>query len=307
MFATKFTVARDFHTDWYQTWKQKLNLGDHIHRKCWEIATICETLASAGMLNTNKKGIGYGVGNEPLLTLFTKMGCTILATDGLPSTWSTMNDQFHTINQTIETRIVDMNWIQGAVQPNHYDFSWSICSMDHCGSTWLTKRFLLNQMNCLKKGGIATHTAEYTINTELPKIGTTTWLTWEDILDIQQLMTACGHHPAPIDWFIGDTLEDHIIDKIPYNGKIHIKCETHNRWGTCVIITARKQHDHEFWVPLDEQEARTKIHQQSHQQSHQHDTSRTPRQNPRTPRRHQPTHRRMPPHIQPTHPQTTRR
>jgi hypothetical protein len=52
-----------------------------------------------------------------------------------------------------------MNNIPAGLQG--YDFTWSTCSFEHCGTLELWLRFLERQMECLKPGGIAVHTTEY--------------------------------------------------------------------------------------------------------------------------------------------------
>jgi hypothetical protein len=275
MFSTCFTTYRDFTTDWFRKWDQKLKFDKRMHRKWWEMSIVCESLESNGMLARGKKGVGFGVGSEILPSMFGEMGCEILATDMLPESWGSTHCRFYEANQKygIQTRVVDMNWIDGAgayeaVEENGYDFSWSICSMDHCGNAWLTKRFLLNQMNCLRANGLAVHTAEYTINHGLPREGTTAWLTWEDILDVSILMRSLGYVFAPVDWFMGNAVQDHMIDLHPFEGPVHIKAETHGRWGTCVLFAAKKVSDGAFWVPGNEADARREIAE--YQLSHSH-------------------------------------
>ncbi|MBS0207071.1 MAG: hypothetical protein JSS49_29695 [Planctomycetes bacterium] len=276
LFSTRFTTARDFASPWYAVWKDRLSLGDRIHRKGWEIASVCETLSSAGVLKVGNAGIGFGVGSELLPTVFAGFGCRILATDALPESWKNTTGRFYDVNQSngVEIRVVDMNAINGgeltaSIEESAFDFSWSICSMDHCGSTWLTKRFLLNQMNCLKPGGISAHTAEYSIGVGMPRVGDTVWFTWDDIVDVRHLMTALGYELAPIDWFCGDSIEDHMIDESPYVGRVHIKCEALGQWGTCVLFAAKKVTSNVFWVPFDEEDGRAAIadFQRSHSQT----------------------------------------
>lgn len=266
MFSTCMTTMRDFESEWYLKWKSHLEFSDRIHRKFWEIAIVSETLESQGKLCRGMKGVGFGVGSESLAITFADRVERILATDLLPDDWQETHHGFFTLGQhpRIENRIVDMNWIngesgKGAVEAGEYDFSWSVCSMDHCGKVWWTKRFLLNQMNCLRHGGVGVHTAEYTINVGMPRDGTTVWLTRDDVVDVVQLLTWLGHDVAPIDWFIGDRFEDHGIDCFPYNGNCHIKTEAHGRWGTCICFCVRKNGAEKFWVPIDETEARAAI------------------------------------------------
>lgn len=266
MFSTRFTTARDFNSEWYLHWRQALSLPAQMRRKSWELAIVCETLASHGALQPGKRGVGFGVGSETLPGLFADMGCYILATDLLPHDWRETHKDFHALNtrDNVTTRIVDMNWLDGAqltedIPERDFDFSWSVCSMDHCGSAWLTKRFLLNQMNVLKPGGIAVHTAEYTLSMGLPRDGSTVYLTVADILDIVQLMQAMGHELAPVDWFLGDSVEDHIIDTAPSDHTIHIKATGYGQWAMCVVFAAKRLGSEVLWLPADEAEARDMI------------------------------------------------
>jgi hypothetical protein len=267
MFSTRFSTARDFQTDWYLKWKHSLGFDDRIHRKSWELAYICETLDSRDMLTEGSRGVGFGVGSEDLPIRFAERGCHILATDLLSPEWIATHKQFGGMasHDRISTRIVDMNWLHGAtltdtIHETDFDFAWSVCAMDHCGSTWLTKRFLLNQMNALRVGGIAVHTAEYTVSVGMPREGGTIYFTVDDIVDVADLMFAMGHEMAPIIWFLGDSIEDHIIDTPPYTGRVHLKAEMcGGRWGTCVGFAVKRMNEDVVWIPDNEAEGRQVI------------------------------------------------
>lgn len=266
MFSTRITTMRDFESEWYLKWKTVFGFSNKIYRKFWEIAVVSETLESQGKLNNGMRGVGFGVGSESATEKFADRVEKILATDLLPDDWHETHKGFFDLGKhpRIENRIVDMNWIDGAsgkglVEEEQYDFSWSICSMDHCGDVWLTKRFLLNQMNSLKYGGVGIHTAEYTINVGMPRTGSTVFLTCDDVVDITQLMNMLGYEIAPMDWFIGDRFEDHRIDCDPFEGDCHIKAEAHGRWGTCICFSVRKKTKGTFWVPFNEADARAAI------------------------------------------------
>ena len=277
MFVTKFTTYRDMNTDWYSKWQRRHSLADNIHRKNWEIAIVSELLESNGVLRSGKRGVGFGCGSESLAAYIASCGPQVLATDLLQEDWKHIHQGFKSFerSESLELRVVDMNWLQGesgvgAVEIEHFDFSWSVCSMDHCGSTWLTKRFLLNQMNCLRPGGIAVHTAEYTISSGLPRSGPTSWMDWSDIVDVQKLCEQLGHECANVDWNIGDTIEDHIVDLWPYTESVHLKPEVNaGRWGTCVVFTLKRGESDLLWVPVEEDRARAEIdeYQRSHSQT----------------------------------------
>ncbi len=260
-------------SEWFARWKAQHSLPDRIHRKDWEVAIVSEILDSNGCLTENRHGVGYGCGSESLATYIASRGPKVLATDLLQGEWSHIHGGFSALeNERIQLRCVDMNWLKGesgkqSVEEGLYDFGWSVCSMDHCGSTWLTKRFLLNQMNCLKVGGLGVHTAEYTISSGLPRNGSTSWLDWNDMVDVQNLMTQMGHELAPIDWSIGDSVEDHQMDLYPYGGRVHLKPEVHaGRWGTCVVFAAKRVSPKQFWIPVEEDIAREQLAQRSHSQ-----------------------------------------
>src|ERR1700733_3939497 len=52
-----------------------------LHRKMWEWLFIAEALRERGMLAEGRRGLGFGVGQEPLVALFAAAGCDVVATD----------------------------------------------------------------------------------------------------------------------------------------------------------------------------------------------------------------------------------
>lgn len=268
LFSTRFSTFRDFRTPWLQQWRHALNLGSRIHRKTWEVAYVAETLLSHQMLRDDRRGVGFGVGSEPLVRVFADKTAGILATDMLGKDWLSTHAGFSSLGNhpQVKTANVDMNWLNGeggldSVPREEFDFSWSVCSMDHCGAVWWTKRFLLNQMNTLKPGGVAVHTAEYTTTPGMPRSGGTVYLTRDDILDLEQLAFQLGYELAPVDWSLGDYPEDHIVDGPPFEGRVHLKAVAHHGWTTCVGFALRKPESGVFNVPVNETEARAAIQQ----------------------------------------------
>jgi len=66
----------------FAKWSAELNCQPgRLHRKDWEWCYIAQALHERGMLQQGKKGLGFAVGKEPLISLFAKYGCDILATD----------------------------------------------------------------------------------------------------------------------------------------------------------------------------------------------------------------------------------
>ena len=52
-----------------------------LHRKMWEWLFIAEALHERGLLGPGHSGLGFGVGQEPLVALFVAQGCELVATD----------------------------------------------------------------------------------------------------------------------------------------------------------------------------------------------------------------------------------
>lgn len=264
MFRSSLSVARDFHTPWFQVWKDRLRFGDRMHRKAWELAVVAETLDSEGQLSHGQRGLGFGVGNEPLPRYFADRGCQIVATDLGELGWADAHSfQERNCYPGIETRIVDMNNLEhgGRVETGAYDFTWSVCSLDHCGSVWLSQRFLLNQMNCLKAGGLAIHTAEYSFAAGMPRTGGTVFFSPADVRETIDWLRLLGHETPDMDWFLGDRPEDHVVDPPPYQGAIHLKVEfPTNRWTTCMAIAARAtERSRRVWLAADEVQGRQQL------------------------------------------------
>ncbi len=55
-----------------------------LHRKMWEWLFIAEALRERGMLAAGRRGLGFGVGQDPLVALFAAEGCDVVATDQPP-------------------------------------------------------------------------------------------------------------------------------------------------------------------------------------------------------------------------------
>ena len=260
MFSTRICTARDFRSDWFRESPILHNPAYTMHRKAWENAFVYSTLRAA--CNQPLNLIGFGVGDEPLAKHLASIGHQVLATDLQSHDWQHVHGGLSGMADAgLTTRRVDMNWIANDVHERDFDACWSLCSMDHLGSVWLLKRFVLNSVNVLHPGCVAVHTAEYSLCPDMPRSGPTCYLTAADLDDLQLLAAKLGHHMAPIDWHLGSDREDHAIDYPPYPGPTHIKvgCEG-NRWTTSVGIAIRRG-PRETWLDADERTARQQADQ----------------------------------------------
>lgn len=258
MFLTRICTARDFQSDWFRESPALHDQRYRLHRKAWENAFVYSTIRAA--VNQPLNLIGFGVGDEPLAKHLAAMGHQVLATDLQSAEWQHVHGGLSGMADVgLATRRVDMNWIENDVPERGFDACWSLCSMDHLGSVWLLKRFVLNSVNVLHPGCVAVHTAEYSFCPDMPRSGPTCYLNADDLIDLQLMAAKLGHHMAPIDWCLGTDNDDHGIDQPPYPGPVHIKvgCEG-NRWTTSIGIAVRRG-PCEVWLDVNEQVARQQV------------------------------------------------
>ena len=221
----------------FRGWLERLGDGWHLHRKNWEHAYICQALHERGMLEPGRRGLGFAVGVEKLPAFFASLGCTITATDLAPDDdrsrawadtgqWTTSLDALNThglcpadtFREQVEFRPVDMNCIPDDLR--NYDFTWSTCSFEHCGSLELGLTFLERQLACLRPGGWAVHTTEFnlTSNDDTVSVGPNVIYRLRDIEDFIGRLTAQGHHVEPLDIDAGGSAADRFVDLPPYPG-----------------------------------------------------------------------------------------
>ncbi|MBO8164915.1 MAG: SAM-dependent methyltransferase [Brevibacillus sp.] len=235
MLISQICKEEDFRTSWFLNACAKLRQPVRYHRKLWEYCYIYQGLHERGMLGPNRTGLGFGVGKEPLVSLFASLGCRVTATDLDVNAasllgWVSSNqyssniedlnlfglcdpDQFR---ELVSFYYLDMNKIDSKYELG-YDFTWSSCCFEHCGSIELGKRFILNQMKCLRPGGIAIHTTEYNLssNDETIDHRGTVLFRKQDIEWMVNSLRAEGH-TIDIDYSIGTGVVESHIDVPPY-------------------------------------------------------------------------------------------
>jgi hypothetical protein len=215
----------------FQRWLAALGIPPGAHRKLWELAYMLEALSEAGVLREGTRGLGFAVGREPLPAFLASLGCQIVATDladddkrnqvwaasgqwadGLKSLELPHLCPLETFRERVSYRPVDMNEIPNDLR--EFDFTWSTCSFEHCGSIELGIRFLENQMKCLKPGGLAVHTTEFnlTSNQATSERGATSIYRLRDIEEIVRRLETSGHNVMPLDLRVGDTALDRHVD-----------------------------------------------------------------------------------------------
>ena len=198
-----------------------------VTRKAWERVFVLQALASRGCLRPGQRGLGFGVGADPMIPVMVKRGCALVATDYGDSEhrgWGAglnldprnvagaerMRDQ-------VTQRDVDMNRIPPDLLG--FDFTYSCGSLEHIGSLALGFEFVINAMDCLRPGGYAVHTTELNISggTEtLDQPGLGFYLP-DTVGQLFDRLRAEGHQVAPLCMELGSTSDDLHIAQRPYD------------------------------------------------------------------------------------------
>jgi len=246
----------------YAQWCARFGDPPIWHRKQWEFVFILRALEYYGALRPGSRGLGFGVGNEPLSSLFAAMGCQVTATDlaaddDRAQVWNETYQlggnlrQIHrphlcdeaAFYERVSYRAVDMNAIPADL--TNFDFTWSSCAFEHLGSIDAGLQFFANSLNCLKPGGIAVHTTELNLSSNGLTLdhNDTVIFRRRDFETLAERLLADGHDVIPITFDSGDNELDRIIDLPPYSNDPHLKLQL-IRWVTTSFgMIVRKRPD----------------------------------------------------------------
>ncbi|HLG92566.1 MAG TPA: class I SAM-dependent methyltransferase [Acidimicrobiales bacterium] len=212
------------------------------HRKLWEYAFIARALEERGMLAPGRRGLGFGVGAEPLVAAFAARGCQVVATDLDPDRarqagWAPAGGAPEDLNrlglcppeefaERVSFRPVDMNRIPADL--GGFDFLWSSCALEHLGSILQGQAFVLSAMRCLRPGGVAVHTTEFNLSADDATVdyAPTVLLRRRDVQRLVQLLRQAGHQVEEPDLDPGSSPADRHVDTTP-PGQVtwlHLKC-----------------------------------------------------------------------------------
>jgi hypothetical protein len=229
-----------------------------LHRKMWEWLVIAEALRERGMLAQGHSGLGFGVGQEPLVALFAAQGCDVVATDqphdaAVASGWTESEVEWadgpEALNRAglcpaddfgrrVRFRSVDMNAVPEDLRG--FDFSWSSCALEHLGTLAAGADFVLAQMDCLRPGGVSVHTTEFLVSSDLDTVeaGGTVFYRRRDIEALAARLRRAGHE-IDVDYTLGRTPEDVHIDVPPFSD-VHLRTELSGYVTTSLALVVTK-------------------------------------------------------------------
>lgn len=233
----------------YAWWCGQIFEQPTTHRKQWEFCYILQALARAGCIAPGLRGLGFGVGEEPLTALFASRGISILATDleaDRASDLGWVETAQHaaskqalngrgicpqdTFDRLVEFRNLDMNAID--VDIRGFDFCWSACALEHLGSIRHGLDFIANSLDCLKPGGVAVHTTELNCVSDKETLDndSTVLFRKRDILELARRLTMAGHE-LTLNFELGQLPLDRHVDVPPYRHDSHLKLQI-GKWVT---------------------------------------------------------------------------
>jgi hypothetical protein len=238
------TVCRqaDLASPLYPYWMRRIGFAPLWHRKRWEFMYICQALHERGMLKPGMRGLGFGVGEEPLAACFAAAGATLTCTDMPPeaaahSGWiqSAQHAQSRealrrsylcadaVFDAGVDFRFCDMNHIDADL--TGFDFCWSSCAFEHLGSIEHGLAFVERSVECLKPGGFAVHTTEFNLssNDDTLTSGATVLFRRRDLEALAGRLAAKGHIMTPLDLDPGEGELDRYLDVPPYRDEPHLK------------------------------------------------------------------------------------
>jgi SAM-dependent methyltransferase len=223
------------HEPWFEEWCDAMAEPPLAHRKTWEFAYVAEVLDALGMLEPGRRGLGFGVGREPLVSLFADRGVEVLATD-LASTareakgWARSDQHAVGVEDMLRPNVrdpeafrklvtwqaVDMRAIPESLRS--FDFCWSVCSLEHLGTLANGLDFIEQSLETLAPGGIAVHTTEFNLSSDEDTIeaGPTVIYRERDIRELKERLEAAGHQVAAFDFSHGGGLLDQYVDVPPF-------------------------------------------------------------------------------------------
>jgi SAM-dependent methyltransferase len=238
--VSQLCTAAQIESPEYAAWCERFGERVLVHRKLWEWCYIAQALHEAGVLRPGARGLGFGVGREPLTAVIAGAGCDVVATDLAAdarevASWAASGQHAARLDDLnrdglcppdafaarVSFRPVDMNAVPDDL--TGFDFTWSSCALEHLGDLDAGLAFFRRQLRCLRPGGVGVHTTEYNVSSNNRTIarGPTVLYRRRDVEALVAEMVAGGHRMEAT-LAIGDRPADRHVDVEPWS-TTHLK------------------------------------------------------------------------------------
>ncbi|ESQ91131.1 hypothetical protein ABENE_10765 [Asticcacaulis benevestitus DSM 16100 = ATCC BAA-896] len=243
----------------YRYWSEQLKEAPRLHRKQWEWVYICAALHERGLLTETKRGLGFGVGREPLADLFASLGVSITATDqsasdaekagwgethqhsvALEDLYTKKISHRSTFDKKVKFQVSDMNNISPDL--TEFDFCWSACAFEHLGSIEHGLNFITNSLKTLRSGGVSIHTTELNLSSDEKTFEHEhlSLFRKRDFKALAARLRAQGHDVAPLSFYPGSHQLDQYVDLPPFSNDPHLRLELAGYASTSIGIIVTK-------------------------------------------------------------------
>ncbi len=258
---TQLVTQNQIKSEVYQNWLLEMCEEDRNHRKQWEYVYILQAIKENNLMRQGCKGLGFGVGNEPIAAVLAKHGCQLLATEinieekndkgwvrgrNSKQQLKALNDkgicEAEKFSKLVKFKDVDMNAVP--IELRDYDFAWSCCALEHLGSLRHGEDFIFNSLDCIKPGGLAIHTTEFTsAKNSTIESGFSVFYRKKDVINLAERVLSAGHEIS-LNLTRGRRKFDWYFDIPPYRDINHIKLLITKNWKflltTSIGIIIRK-------------------------------------------------------------------
>lgn len=250
----------DFASPAYAAWCARFREEPRWHRKQWEYVYILQSLFERGKLAPGMRGVGFGVGKEPLAAVMASFGASVVATDmnmeGARAQGWVTTGQFATtlaelnakhivsdeeFARLVSYREVDMNAIPDDL--GEFDFTWSSCAFEHLGTLRKGIDFVLNSAKLLKPGGVAVHTTEFNLSSNDVTIeaGHTSLYRKRDLEELAEEVSRMGCELVPLNLDPGQGALDKYVDVPPFLDSVHLRRQLEEFAVTSIGLTIVKR------------------------------------------------------------------
>ena len=239
--VSQVCTESQFYEPAYAYWCEQFREHPRTHRKQWEFCYILQVLSVRGKLSPEFRGLGFGVGEEPLAALFAARGVEVTATDlgaeqAADAGWTCTGQHARALDDLnrrsicppdefaarVRFETVDMHAIPTTLQD--YDFTWSACALEHLGSLADGQDFILQSLETLRPGGVAVHTTEFNVDNAGDTLdqGSTVLFRRRDIEAVFEKAALMGYR-CSANWNPGAGRLDAYVDLPPYSEDEHLK------------------------------------------------------------------------------------
>jgi SAM-dependent methyltransferase len=225
--TSQLVSAAQFYEPEFVRLVQHLGLEAVLDRKIWEYCFIVNVIERYAATGPGTRGLAFGCGKEFVSSVLAAKGSNILATDYVEQShnWQahSLEDLFSAVHidraafdERVRFQHLDMNEIYPDL--TGFDFLWSTGSLEHIGGYDKGLAFVENAMRCLKPGGIAVHTTEFTLSSEHVGLDSKS-LSFYCRMDIERLAEKLLEKGdmMVLNFDRGNTVADNHVDTPPYN------------------------------------------------------------------------------------------